>query len=126
MPTEMQPVKKAFGQYEQKNEPLASSKVFVKRVYTNISLASMFLFICLMIGVLGYKYLGPMQWIDALHNACMILSGMGPVVTIETNSGKIFSSFYALFSGVAFITNIGLLIAPIAHRFFHMLHAKEI
>jgi len=126
METEMKPIKKAFGQYEQKNEPLASRKVFVKRVYTNIRLAAFFLSICLLMGVLGYKYLGPMDWIDALHNASMILSGMGPVVTIETNAGKLFSSFYALFSGVAFITNIGLLIAPVAHRFFHMLHAKEV
>ena len=55
----------------------------------------------------------------------MILSGMGPVVEIKTNAGKYFSSFYALFSGVAFITNIGILSAPIAHRFFHKLHLEE-
>ena len=55
----------------------------------------------------------------------MILGGMGPVVTIETFWGKIFSSFYALFSGVVFITNIGVLIAPIAHRFFHQMHLED-
>jgi hypothetical protein len=52
----------------------------------------------------------------------MILGGMGPVVTIETFWGKIFSSFYALFSGVVFITNIGVLIA---HRFFHKLNIED-
>jgi len=126
MPTPTKPTTKVFGQYEHKSEPLASRKVFVKRVYTNVKLAFFFLSACLLMGVLGYKYLGPMEWIDALHNASMILSGMGPVVTIETTAGKIFSSFYALFSGVAFITNIGILIAPVAHRFFHRLHAKEL
>jgi hypothetical protein len=50
---------------------------------------------------------------------------MGPVVEIKTNSGKLFSSFYALFSGVAFITNIGLLLTPIIHRFFHKMHIEE-
>jgi len=55
----------------------------------------------------------------------MILSGMGPVVEIKTDCGKWFSSFYALFSGVAFITNIGLLITPFVHRFFHKLHVGE-
>jgi hypothetical protein len=55
----------------------------------------------------------------------MILSGMGPVIPIETISGKWFSSFYALFSGVIFITNIGVIIAPIAHRFFHKFHIEE-
>ena len=97
METEIKPVKKTFGQYEHKSEPLASRKVFAKRVYTNLRLAVVFLSGCLLMGVLGYKYLGPMEWIDALHNASMILSGMGPVVTIETTAGKLFSSFYALF-----------------------------
>jgi hypothetical protein len=54
----------------------------------------------------------------------MILSGMGPVAEIKSVGGKLFSSFYALFSGVAFITNIGILLAPAAHRIFHKLHAE--
>lgn len=44
---------------------------------------------------------------------------------IKTVPGKWFSSFYALFSGVAFITNIGLLLTPVVHRFFHKLHVEE-
>jgi hypothetical protein len=52
----------------------------------------------------------------------MILSGMGPVVQINSVGGKLFSSVYALFSGVAFITNIGIILAPMAHRLFHSLH----
>jgi hypothetical protein len=77
------------------------------------------------IGVLGYHYWGPMGWLDSLHNASMILGGMGPVIEIKTNAGKYFSSFYALFSGIAFITNIGMLLAPLAHRLFHKLHLDE-
>ena len=79
----------------------------------------------LLIGLLGYHYTADITWLDALHNASMILSGMGPVVEIKTVSGKWFSSFYAIFSGVAFITNIGIVLAPVAHRFFHILHLEE-
>ena len=111
--------------YEHKSEPLAEKKVFYKRVLTNFLWTVLILSACLAIGIFGYKYLGPMSWIDSLHNASMILGGMGPVVTIETFWGKIFSSFYALFSGVVFITNIGVLIAPIAHRFFHQMHLED-
>jgi hypothetical protein len=110
--------------YEHKSQPLASKKVFLNRVYRNLLLAAFIMGICLFIGVIGYRYGGPMNWIDALHNAAMILSGMGPVAEVKTTGGKIFSSAYALFSGVAFVTNIGLLIAPVAHRFFHRLHAE--
>ena len=120
-------LQKAFlvNDYEHKSEPLATKKVFYKRLFRNAIVAGVILSICLLIGVIGYRYAGPMSWLDALHNASMILSGMGPVAEVKTAMGKIFSSFYALFSGVAFITNIGMLIAPIVHRFFHILHAEE-
>ena len=80
--------------------------------------------ICLLIGILGYHYTAGIGWLDSLHNASMILSGMGPVVNINTRIGKLFSSFYALFSGVIFITNIGVILAPAIHRFFHQMHVQ--
>jgi hypothetical protein len=111
--------------YEHKSEPVAVRSVFLKRVFTHFLWTLIILGICLFIGIIGYKFTGPMSWIDAVHNSSMILGGMGPVVTIETFWGKIFSSFYALFSGVIFITNIGVLIAPVAHRFFHKMNLED-
>lgn len=110
--------------FEHKSQPLLSKGLFIRRMAWNALFAGGILSICLLIGIIGYHFWGPMSWIDALHNASMILSGMGPVAEIKTTIGKFFSSFYALFSGVAFITNIGILIAPIAHRFFHKLHLE--
>jgi len=111
--------------FENRSKPLASPSVYYRRVLKNLLVGGAILFICLLIGVVGYHYTSHIPWIDSLHNASMILSGMGPVVTIETKAGKIFSSFYALFSGVVFITNIGIMIAPAVHRFFHKLHLQE-
>lgn len=91
----------------------------------NFILATAIIGLCLGIGVIGYHYTDGIPWIDSLHNASMILSGMGPVVEIKSVSGKLFSSFYALFSGVAFITNIGILLAPAAHRLFHRLNLED-
>ncbi len=116
---------KPFLKYEHKTQALASRKVFYKRIIWNVLLAFLILFVCLIIGILGYHYTAGISWLDSLHNASMILSGMGPVVTIDTVAGKWFSSMYALFSGVVFITNIGLILAPAAHRFFHRLHVEE-
>ena len=79
----------------------------------------------LAIGIAGYHYTADIAWLDALHNASMILSGMGPVVEITTVGGKWFSSVYALFSGVVFITNVGVILAPLAHRLFHRLHLED-
>jgi hypothetical protein len=124
--TKMTPKRNVFlAQYEHKSQPLASPSVYYKRVLSNLFKSICILGASLMIGILGYKFLGPMPWIDALHNASMILSGMGPVVTIQTNAGKFFSSFYAIFSGVVFITSISILIAPTAHRFFHSMNLED-
>lgn len=111
--------------YENKSQPLATKSVYYKRLGRNFLYVAIFLGICLGMGILGYHYTANIGWLDSLHNASMILSGMGPVVEIKTDAGKWFSSFYAIFSGVAFITNIGFLLAPAAHRFFHRLHLEE-
>lgn len=111
--------------YEHKSNPIAPLNVFYHRILKNLLIASMILIFCLLIGILGYHFTAHIGWLDSLHNASMILSGMGPVVAIETKIGKIFSSFYALFSGVVFITNISFILAPAAHRFFHKLHIEE-
>src|SRR5450755_1890172 len=111
--------------YETKTSPLAPKKVYYYRVLRNVLIGSLILLICLALGIAGYHYTANIGWLDSLHNASMILSGMGPVVNIETSGGKVFSSFYALFSGVVFITNISFILAPVVHRFLHRLHVKE-
>ncbi|HEX7903740.1 MAG TPA: hypothetical protein VF487_07670 [Chitinophagaceae bacterium] len=117
--------------YEHKRQPLASLSTYYRRLGKNLLIALLVIAFCLAIGTMGYYYtrdttLSPViTWLDAFHNASMILSGMGPVMPINTDSGKWFSSFYALFSGIMFITNIGLILAPAIHRFFHRLHIED-
>lgn len=111
--------------YEKKTEPIASRSVFFRRIKINLLYTLIVITISLLIGTMGYHYLCQSEWIDAFHNASMILSGMGPVITIENNAGKLFSSFYALFSGLVFVTNLGVLLAPLIHRIMHHLHVEE-
>jgi len=111
--------------YEHKKQKLAPMSTFYQRIFKNILLAFIILGICLLIGIFGYHFTAGVSWLDSLHNASMILSGMGPVVEINTVSGKIFSSFYALFSGIVFITNIGIILAPALHRMYHRLHFED-
>ena len=76
-------------------------------------------------GSAGYAYFGELGWVDALLNAAMILTGMGPVDRMVTTSGKLFAAFYALYSGIAFLSMMAIIIAPILHRFLHRLHLEE-
>ncbi|MDB5207424.1 MAG: hypothetical protein JWR72_2499 [Flavisolibacter sp.] len=111
--------------YEHKKQPLASLSLFYTRVLKNLLLAGSILALCLLIGLIGFHQLAKATWIDAFHNASMLLSGMGPVLFPESTGGKIFSSCYALFSGVVFITNIGVILAPLIHRIIHRLHLDD-
>ena len=77
------------------------------------------------IGMVGYRTFEGMSWVDAFVNAAMILSGMGPVSSLQTNGGKIFAGCYALFSGLAFIAILGIIFAPVFHRFLHRFHVEE-
>ena len=77
------------------------------------------------LGVLGYHNFCGLDWLDSLLNASMILGGMGPVDPLVTPAAKLFASFYALFSGLAFVGIASLIIAPFAHRLVHRLHLDE-
>lgn len=78
-----------------------------------------------LIGTMGYHYFGRIFWFDSFYMACMILTGMGPVAEMTSPAAKIFSSIYALYSGVAFLSITAVFLAPIIHRLLHILHLEQ-
>ena len=105
--------------------PLLPRRAFFARLLRSFAVAMVIVIICLGIGMLGYRHFEKLSWIDAFANAAMILSGMGPLGTLQSNGGKIFAGCYALFSGLAFITIFGVILAPVAHRFLHQFHLEN-
>ena len=77
------------------------------------------------LGCAGYHYFGELDWVDSLLNSSMILTGMGPVNPMRSTSAKLFASAYALYSGVAFLTMMATLVAPLAHRLIHKFHLED-
>ena len=115
--------------YEHKSQKLASRKEYRNRIRKNAFIAFLIVALSLTIGIIGYKFTVPeFDWYDSLLNASMILSGMGPLIDaniILTKSAKVFASFYALFSGITFLSTFGIIVAPALHRFFHKLHMDD-
>lgn len=111
--------------YEHHKQPLAKREVFARRLLWNGLIALLLLAFSLGMGMLGYHFLEGLSWMDALLNASMILGGMGPVNPVQTNDGKMFASFYALYSGVILLAAVGILAAPIFHRFLHRFHLAD-
>ena len=111
--------------YEHKTKPLLPRRKFYRRVVRSCCIASIIVAGSLGIGMIGYHDFEKMSWLDSFANASMILSGMGPLGPLQTSAGKFFAGCYALFSGLAFITSIGVVFAPIFHRFLHKFHLEN-
>lgn len=91
----------------------------------NFIIALSFVTLALVIGMVGYRYSEGMSWIDAFLNASMILSGMGPANTMVTFSGKLFAGLYALFSGLAFIAIMAIILSPFVHAMLRKIHFES-
>ena len=111
--------------FEHHSEKLLPKEKFYWRIVNFTSITFFFLSISLGIGVVGYHYLNDLPWLDALVNASMILTGMGPVDPLKNEAAKWFASLYAIFSGVAFLTCVAVFLSPMVHRFLHKLHIDE-
>ncbi len=110
--------------FEHRRQPLLSRVQFYRRLARSLVLALVFIAGSLALGIFGYHWVARLPWIDALLNASMILTGMGPVDEMKTDSAKVFASAYALFSGVAFLSAMAVLVAPVVHRFLHKFHVE--
>jgi hypothetical protein len=110
--------------FEHKSKPLLPKSAFALRMLRSVTLALCIIGLSLGLGVCGYHFSANLSWLDSLLNASMILTGMGPVNELHTTLAKVFASFYALFSGVIFITSVAVLLAPVFHRFLHRFHLE--
>lgn len=110
--------------YERRQQPMLPRPAFMRRVARSVGISTALLGVSLGIGVVGYHAIAGLEWIDAVLNASMILTGMGPISPLHSTGAKLFASAYALFSGVVFVATAGLVVAPVAHRFLHRFHVE--
>lgn len=110
--------------FEHRKEPLLPRSKFLWRLFRHAMLSLAFIVVSLLIGIIGYRHYEGMSWVDAYVNAAMILGGMGPIGELHTVGGKLFAGFYALYSGLIAIIAVGILAAPILHRFLHHFHME--
>jgi hypothetical protein len=119
------PLLPTLVEYEHRREPIAPTKVFMRRLVRSIAVGLLIVLAALAVGVLGYRVFGGLSWLDSLYNASMILGGMGPVDARPEipAAEKWFASAYALFSGFAILIIAGVMFGPLFHRFLHRFHA---
>ena len=100
---------------------LPHQKHFTSKLLKSLIIAGLIILFSLVLGIFGYMYFFKLSFVDGLYNATMILTGMGPIDPAPTDAAKLFASFYAIYSGVAFLTSIAVFLGPVVHRFLHKL-----
>lgn len=102
--------------------PLVPRAVYLAHLCRGAGLAGLLILWSLALGAIGYHHFERWGWIDAVHNAAMILTGMGPADHPATTGGKVFATVYALYSGVVFLSTAALVMTPVVRRVIHGLH----
>jgi hypothetical protein len=97
--------------YEHHKSPLLPRQAFFRRLAAHFFLSLGVLGVALGIGMAGYHFLEEIPWVDAFANAAMILSGMGPLMTLHTTE--------------VFITATGIILVPLGHRLLHKFHLQN-
>jgi hypothetical protein len=110
---------------ENRKQKVASFRHFLFRLSWYGLFALALIAFSVAMGTMGYYHYGQLGWLDSFYMACMILTGMGPVAEMKTASAKLFSSVYALYSGVAFLSITAVFFAPVIHRLLHILHVES-
>ena len=110
---------------EHKKQEVVPFSSFLIRLSRYTLFAAILILFSVGIGMAGYHHFGQLNWLDSFHMTCMILTGMGPTSEMHTTNAKLFSSFYALYSGVAFLSIVAVFFAPIVHRILHILHVDR-
>lgn len=110
--------------FEHKRQRVAPWPKFLLRVARYTLFALGLIAFSLGLGTPGYHYLAELNWIDSFYMSSMILTGMGPVADMPSEGAKLFSSVYALYSGIAFLSITGVFLSPIVHRVLHILQVE--
>jgi hypothetical protein len=108
--------------YEHRTEPLLTRAQFARRLLRHGGVAALAVGLSLAAGAVGYRVTAGLAWLDALLNAVMILTGMGPVAPLQRPAAKLFAMAYALYASLVFLAVTGFVFAPVVHRLLHWVH----
>jgi hypothetical protein len=115
-------VRNILGRFERQHENLLSNRQFVARMVRFAVLGITIEVAVLLIGSLGFHYVGGLNWIDSALNATMVITGNGPAFEPQTKGAKIFQIIFTLSGVIGFVLILSVMLAPVLHRVLHHFH----
>lgn len=111
--------------YESKKYHPITRSLFIRRLVNHFLAVIALLTFSLIAGMVGYEYFENLAWRDAFINSAMLLGGMGPVNSPQSDGGKLFAGIYALYAGLVFLIVLATILTPIIHRLLHTFHWED-
>jgi hypothetical protein len=111
--------------FEHHREPLLSRWNFVRRMAACALISLTLLVSAAALGAWGYYHWEHENWLDAMLNSVMIMTGLGLENPLITAEGKRFTIVFSFLSAFAFYSALGILFTPIIHRLLHRFHLEK-
>jgi hypothetical protein len=111
-----------IGRFERQHEHLLPRRQFVARMVIFAALGIIIEAAAILIGCLGFHYIGGLNWLDGSLNAAMVITGNGPAVEPQTICAKIFQMIFSLSGVITFVLVVSVVLSPVLHRVLHHFH----
>ena len=111
--------------FERFKEEIISFEKFLIRLFKFYLIATVLLFVSLIPGVVGLYLIEDLSLSQASINALSILGTIDPPFPPKTELGMGFTALFGVFSDTVFLLSLAILVAPVAHRFFHRFHFED-
>jgi len=108
--------------FEHYRQPLLPRAEFYARLVRCFAIAAAILAFFILVGMAGFCILEKSSPLEAQLESVLIMVGVGTNYPVNSTGGKIFTSFYALFSSIAFYVILLIIFSPLVHRLLHRFH----
>jgi len=108
--------------FEHFKQELLSVRQFVWRMVRYFSISVMFVSFSLVVGVLGFHWIGKLSWDQAFINAVSMLGAVNAPYPMQDYGGHLFTACYGMFTETVFLLAFAIVLAPVIHRLLHRLH----
>lgn len=69
--------------------------------------------VVMVVGILGFRQIEGMGWVNAIYFESMLATGQGPPLTLNTDAGKLFASVMGFVSFGSVLTALFVTLVPI-------------
>lgn len=100
-----------------------SKAAFARRMLAAFGVTLLIVFGSMAVGTAGYYGLSDMNWDNAFHHACHVLSGHdADPLPDRTPAVNIFAGLFVLYARLVFVSILAVMMVPLVHRMMHKMH----